>query len=200
MSKPVDILDRAVVYDGFFSLEKIRLRHGLFAGGMSGEITRELFRRGRVAAVLPYDPALDAVVLVEQFRIGALEASAGAWLLETVAGYAEPDEAIDAVAHREAAEEADVELQELRRICDYYPTPGASSELVSLFCARVDASRAGGVHGLDHEGEDIQVHVVPFEEAMDLLSSGTINSAMPIIALQWLALHREQLQDLWADD
>ncbi len=199
MSKPVDILDRTVAYEGFFTLEKIRLRHGLFAGGMSAELTRELFLRGRVAAVLPYDPVRDAVVLVEQFRIGGLEAAAGAWMLETVAGYADPHETIEAVARREASEEADLELLELRRICDYYPTPGASSELVSLFCARVDAGAAGGIHGLDAEGEDIRVHVVPFDEAMDLLASGTINSAMPIIALQWLALNREELLDLWGE-
>lgn len=200
MTRPVDILEQSVAYQGFFTLERYRLRHGLFSGGLSGEIVRELFRRGRVAAVLPYDPARDAVVLVEQFRIGALEAPTGAWLLETVAGYAEPNEPIEAVAHRETEEEANLALQDLWRICDYYPTPGASSELVSLFCARVDAGEGGGVHGLDEEGEDIRVHVLPFDEAMDMLDNGMINSAMPIIALQWLALNRERLLDLWGDD
>lgn len=199
MSKQLELIDKEVAYQGFFTLERYRLRHGLFAGGMSPELVRELFRRGRVATVLPYDPARDAVVLVEQFRIGAMDAPAGAWLMETLAGYAEEGETIEAVAHREAKEEANLTMRELRRICDYYPSPGASSELVSLFCARVDAEDVGGVHGLDEEGEDIRVHVLPFDEAMDLLDNGIINSAMPIIALQWLALNRDALLDLWAD-
>ncbi|SEO52052.1 NUDIX domain-containing protein [Aquisalimonas asiatica] len=197
MSQNFEILDRTVAYDGFFKLERYRLKHGLFAGGMTPELTRELLRRGRVAAVLPYDPALDAVVLVEQFRIGAIDAPNGAWLMEVVAGVAEPQEAVADVAHREAAEEAGLELQELMRICDYYPSPGMSSELVSLYCARVDASSAGGLHGLQEENEDIRAHVLPFDEAMDMLENGIINNAMPIIALQWLALNRERLLDLW---
>ncbi len=69
----VQILDKTVCYDGFFRIERYRLCHALFRGGWSRELTRELFERGHAAAVLPYDPVLDAVVLVEQFRIGALE-------------------------------------------------------------------------------------------------------------------------------
>lgn len=197
MSQNFEIIDSTVVYNGFFKLERYRLKHGLFAGGTTPEMTRELLRRGRVAGVLPYDPALDAVVLVEQFRIGAIDAPNGAWLMEIVAGVTEPQEAIADVAHREAEEEAGLQLQELMRICDYYPSPGMSSELVSLYCARVDASGAGGLHGLPDENEDIRAHVLPFDEAMDMLDNGIINNAMPIIALQWLALNRERLQDLW---
>ncbi|WP_290647691.1 NUDIX domain-containing protein [Aquisalimonas sp.] len=199
MAKQLEILNCTVAYNGFFRLERYQLRHGLFAGGMSQELVRELFRRGRVAAVLPYDAVRDAVVLIEQFRIGAMDAPTGAWLMETIAGVAEPEETITAVAHREAREEAGLRLDELMRICDYYPSPGASSELVSLFCARVDATGVEGVHGLAEENEDIRVHVLPVEEAMDMLEHGIINSAMPIIALQWLALNRERLLDLWAD-
>src|SRR5437660_7128741 len=60
----VQILDKTVCYDGFFRIERYRLRHELFRGGWSPELTRELFERGHAAAVLPYDPVLDAVVLI----------------------------------------------------------------------------------------------------------------------------------------
>lgn len=197
MSWQVEVLDREVVYDGFFRMERYRLRHGLFAGGLSPEVVRELLRRQRVAAVLPYDPVAGAVVLVEQFRIGAIDEPGEAWLLETVAGVADPGETPEAVARRELQEEAGLQAEELLPICDYYPSPGGSSERVSLYCARVDSSRAGGIHGLDSEHEDIRVHVVPVDEALGMLDSGILDSAMPIIALQWLALHREWIDDLW---
>ncbi len=199
MSRQVDRLHSEVVYQGFFTLERHRLRHGLFRGGLSAEITRERLRRDRVAAVLPYDPRQDAVVLVEQFRIGALEAAGGAWLLETVAGVAESGETMETVARRESQEEADLELGPLERICDYFPSPGASSERVTLFCARVSAPAAGGYHGCADEDEDIRSHVLPADEALELIDTGVINSAMPIIALQWLALNRARLQDVWTD-
>ncbi len=67
----VEIKKRLAAFQGFFRLEKFRLRHSLFAGGMSEEMSRELFVRGHAVAMLPYDPDLDQVVLIEQFRIGA---------------------------------------------------------------------------------------------------------------------------------
>lgn len=200
MSRDVEILGHSVVFDGFFRMERYHLRHTLFSGGLSDELVRELFRRGRVAAVLPYDPVHDAVVLVEQFRIGAMEDEAGAWLLEPVAGYAEPGEAVEQVARREADEEAGLHLQTLHRICDYYPSPGASSEQVSLFCGQVDTAKAGGVHGLAGEGEDIRSHVLPCDQALERVNTGGITSAMTIIALQWLALNRTYLQAQWRAD
>ena len=69
-----EILEKTRVYDGFFKIDRYRLRHRLHAGGWSGVMTREVFERGHAAAVLPYDPERDAVVLIEQFRIGAYAA------------------------------------------------------------------------------------------------------------------------------
>lgn len=194
----VEILDKTVCYDGFFRIERYRLRHRLFSGGWSRELTRELFERGHAAAVLPYDPVLDTVVLVEQFRIGALEAPGNPWLLEIVAGVIDhPDETPEDVARREAVEEANCHIQDIVHICDYFVSPGGTSERISLFCGKVDAAGAGGLHGLAEEAEDIRVVVVPFAEALAQLRAGNINSAAPIIALQWLQLNHEQLRARW---
>jgi len=194
----VEILDKTVCYDGFFRIERYRLRHRLFSGGWSRELTRELFERGHAAAVLPYDPVLDTVVLVEQFRIGALEAPGNPWLLEIVAGVIDhPDETPEDVARREAVEEANCHIQDIVHICDYFVSPGGTSERISLFCGKVDAAGAGGLHGLAEEAEDIRVVVVPFAEALAQLRAGKINSAAPIIALQWLQLNHEQLRARW---
>ncbi len=191
------VLAREVVYAGFFRLVRYRLRHALFAGGWSPELVLERFERGESAAVLPYDPLRDEVVLIEQFRIGALEAAGGAWLREIVAGVVEPGETPEQVVRREAAEEAGCTVTALQPVCDYLVSPGGTSERMHLFIGRVDAAGAGGIHGLEHENEDIRVQALPVAAALELLTQGAIGSAAPIIALQWLALHRDDLRAQW---
>jgi ADP-ribose pyrophosphatase len=191
------ILDRTVAYQGFFRLERYRLRHELFQGGWSKDMMRELFERGHAAAVLAYDPSLDAVVLLEQFRIGALNAPRGPWLLEIVAGIIEPGETPEQVVRREAMEEAGCTILDLVPVCDYLVSPGGTSERIALFVGRVDASAVGGVHGLAHEGEDIRVSLVPRPKALRLMSEGRIDSASVIIALQWLELHLGEVRRRW---
>ncbi|MGR9115788.1 MAG: NUDIX domain-containing protein [Gammaproteobacteria bacterium] len=197
MAKNFELLNKEVVYRGFFRLEKYRLKHELFAGGWSDELERELFRRGNCVAVLLYDPAKDAVVLIEQFRVGAILRPESAWLLEIVAGAIEEGESAEEVAYREAIEEAGCRIQELKIISEFYTTPGGSSEWLTLFCGKIDSTGVGGIHGLDHEHEDILVRAVSFDEAYQLLEQGKINSGIPIIAIQWLALNRDRLRQEW---
>lgn len=192
-----EILETSTGYAGFFHLLRYRLRHRLFNGGWSPVLTRELFERGHAAAVLPYDPETDQVVLTEQFRIGALQAPGGPWLLEIVAGMIEAGETPEAVARREAVEEIGCAIGELVSICDYHVSPGGTSERIHLFCGRVDAARAGGLHGVADEGEDIRVAVMSADDAIAHLQAGKIISAAPIIALQWLMMHRASLREDW---
>ncbi len=193
----VKITDREVVYDGYFRIERYRLRHRLHGGGWSGEVTRELFERGHAAALLPYDPVLDAVVLIEQFRIGAYAAGWKPWLIEVVAGIIEPGEKAADVVRREAAEEAGLTVSELLPIAEYLVSPGGTSETTVLFCGRVDAARAGGIHGLAEEGEDIEVSIHQGKDIEALISSGRIGNAMSLIALQWFVLNRQSLRRRW---
>ncbi|HEY0635764.1 MAG TPA: ADP-ribose diphosphatase [Gammaproteobacteria bacterium] len=194
----VEILERRVTHQGFFRMEKFRLRHRLFCGAMSEPISRELFERGHAAALLLYDPWRDTVVLLEQFRIGALDIPGGPWLVEIVAGVIDKDETPEQVARREAVEEAGCAVQEMEFICEYLVSPGGTSERISLYCGCVDSRGVGGIHGLAEEAEDIRVSVVPFSLVWQWLEQGTINSASPIIALQWLCMHRESLRQRWA--
>jgi ADP-ribose pyrophosphatase len=194
MKKQFEIIKKDVVYSGFYQMEKYVLKHTLFAGGWSGEIGRELFRRTNCVAVLLYDPDADKVVLIEQFRIGAAANTDRAWLVEIVAGAIDEGETPEQVAHRESKEEAGCDILELTLINRFYTTPGGSSEQISLFYGRVDSTQVGGIHGLDHEDEDILVYAVPFDEAYKMLDEGKIESGIPIIAIQWLALHREGLR------
>ncbi|KAF0280264.1 NUDIX domain-containing protein [Spiribacter aquaticus] len=198
MPRDYEIIARETVHDGFFQVSRFTLRHALFAGGQSEVLVRERLERGNAVAVLPYDPWLDQVVLVEQFRVGALETGFGPWVLETIAGIIEPGERDEDVAHRETREEADCALGELMPIAHYLVSPGGSSQTARVYCAPVDSRdlRREG-HGHPDEGEDIRVHVVPADEAIAMLDSGALTAAMPIIALQWLALNRAVVRDRW---
>ncbi|MGR8999913.1 MAG: NUDIX domain-containing protein [Gammaproteobacteria bacterium] len=197
MKKQFEILDKEIVYPGFFRMEKYRLKHTLFAGGWSPEICRELFVRGSCVAVLLYDPHADKVVLIEQFRAGAILQPDRAWLVEIVAGAIEEGETAEEVAYRESIEEAGCEIQELMVINEFYTTPGCSAERITLFCGKIDSSQVGGIHGLDHEDEDILVRAVDFDEAYLMVENNEIESGIPIIAIQWLALNRQKLKQKW---
>ena len=197
MSKLFEILDKEILYNGFFRMEKYRFKHTLYAGGWSAEISRELFVRGSCVAVLLYDPHTDQVVLIEQFRAGAILQPDRAWLVEIVAGAIEEGETAVEVAYRESMEEAGCEIQELMVINEFYTTPGGASERITLFCGKIDSTQVGGIHGLDHEDEDILVRAVDFKDAYVMLENNEIESAIPIIALQWLALNKDKLQKQW---
>jgi ADP-ribose pyrophosphatase len=197
MSKEFKIINKEILYSGFFRMEKYCLQHTLYAGGWSAVINRELFVRGSCVAVLLYDPERDKVVLIEQFRAGAILQPDRAWLVEIVAGAIEEGETAIEVAYRESIEEAGCEIQELIVINEFYTTPGGASERITLFCGKIDSTKVGGIHGLDHEDEDISVRSVDFYEAYRMVESNEIESAIPIIAIQWLALNKEKIRQKW---
>lgn len=192
-----EILDRELQYQGHFRLECLRIRHSLYSGGWSGVLVREVFRRSDGVAVLPYDPVRDEVLLIEQFRVGAIDSRQGPWLIEIAAGLIEPGERREEVAHREAREETGCELLDLQRICDFYTSPGAFAEQVSLYIARADLAGVRGVYGVKAEGEDIRVSRVNVQEAFEMVASNVINSVTPIIALQWLQINHGRIRDQW---
>ncbi|MBX2885262.1 MAG: NUDIX domain-containing protein [Granulosicoccus sp.] len=192
--KSWQLLDRETLHDGWFRIHRLRFEHSLFAGGKTGEVEREVFERGHVAAVLPYDPVSDRVALIEQFRIGALHDEQDPWLVEVIAGMIEPGEEPEDMVRREAREEAGLELQSLIPIRRYYASPGGSTEVVHLYCALTDLSEVGGLYGLDEEDEDIRVLNLSADDAIVLLDDGTVRNAISVIALQWFCLNREALK------
>ncbi|MGV3592400.1 MAG: NUDIX domain-containing protein [Gammaproteobacteria bacterium] len=192
----VAIQERTLLHDGFLKIERLTLTCRLFQGGWSAPFTREVLRRERGVGVLLYDPRLDKVLMVEQFRVGCLEDLVnGPWALELVAGLLDkPGENPAEVARREAVEEAGITVGNLLRICEYYNSPGGSNEKLTVFCTAFDATQAGGIFGVDSEAENIRAVVLDRNEALAAVAAGTINNAMSIIALQWLQLNLAAVQ------
>ena len=192
-----EILGRDVAYQGIFRIARYQLKHRLFGGGWSNEMVREVMERSSAVGILPYDPVLDQVVLIEQFRVATMANPPSPWVIEIIAGCIEPNEKPEQVAYREANEEAACLIETLYPIYDYFVSPGGSNEYMHLFCGKINASSIGGVHGLAEENENIRAFTVPTEEAIAMLRYGQIKTAPAIVALQWLQLNREWLRSLW---
>jgi ADP-ribose pyrophosphatase len=188
----VEVIAKHAAFQGYFRIDRYHLRFRLFGGGWSPTVSREIFERGHAVGVLLYDPARDRVGLCEQFRPGAFAAGWNPWLIEIPAGIIDEGQTPAEVAIREAREETGVTVTDVRPICRYLVTPGGSSESMQLFVAHVDSELLSGVHGLEEEAEDIRVFTLPAEQAFAWIEEGRICNSMTIIALQWLALHRNK--------
>jgi ADP-ribose pyrophosphatase len=194
MEYAIELLERRSCHSGFLTLAHYRLRHSLYRGGWSSIIERECVEHMNAAAVLLYDPARDQVVMVEQFRIGALDRGQGAWLVEPAGGVVEPGCDPAKVALREALEETGCVAWGIEPIASFHVSPGVTAQRLHLFCACIDASQAGGVHGIAGEGEDIRVLVLDADHAIAGIGTGRLDTMTAIMALQWLALHRKRLR------
>jgi ADP-ribose pyrophosphatase len=187
-------------HDGFLKLDAFEVSYRSYAGATIGPRSREVLVRGHAVAVLPYDARRDRLILTEQFRMPAAAADpARAWVIEPIAGLMAEGEQAEDVARREAVEEAGLNLGALEPICAYFPTPGSSSEFVHLFAAPIDEADPTGVFGLAEEGEDIRVLYPTAQEAFAWLDEGRCDTALTIIAVQWLRLNRARLREDWSD-
>jgi ADP-ribose pyrophosphatase len=190
-------------WSGRFAVDLIRFRHRRFDGAMSSPRTWELWRRGRAAALVPYDPVTDRVVLIEQFRLPALAAGITPVMLELPAGLVEDGEDPEPAMLREMREEAHMDADRLEHIGTYLLSSGSSDELLELFAGRVDAPDPGpdgivGHGGAAIEGEDIRVLSWPADKAIELALTGRIPNGVTAIGLLWLAAKRDDLRKRWS--
>ena len=177
------IIKKERVYQGFFGMDEYLLEHDRFDGG-SLQVKRENMERGDAAALLLYDPRLDEVLLLEQFRIGPVARGDNPWLMEIVAGMIDQGETAEQAVIREAEEEAGFIPSQVTFLGRYYTTPGACSERIDLFLGLVDKDKpvgAGG--GCDAEHEDIRTLWVSRETSLEMLAEGKVASGAPMLAL-----------------
>ena len=192
-----EALQKEKLYHGFFQLNRYTFRNELFAGGWSDSFQREIFERGHAAAALLLDPNKEVLVMVEQFRPGAVETEESPWLIEPVAGIIETGESPTDVVTRESVEEAGCQVKRLHKICEYLVSPGGTTERIWLFLAEVDNDGISDLGGLDHENEDRRIHKMPVNLVFEMLENGQLNNAMTLIAVQWLKLNWSDRANFW---
>ena len=198
----VDIERQERPWSGRAAMDLIQFRRRRFDGTLSPSSTWEVLRRGTAAAVLPYDPWTDQVVLVEQFRIAAFAAGLDPVMVEIPAGLTDEGETAEHTARREAEEEAHLRTDLMARIGDVLLAAGSSDERITLFAGRVHAPSAGpdgiaGFGGLQTEGEDIRIRVRPALSAIEDAVAGRYPNSVTAIALLWLAARRDTLRAEW---
>ncbi|MCZ2721227.1 NUDIX domain-containing protein [Marinomonas sp. 15G1-11] len=193
----VEIIKEEALYNGFFKMKKVTLKHRLFNGGWSGNIEREMMVRGDAVCVLLYDPRKDKVLLIEQFRACAVK-HVSPWLLELVAGMVEDGESNEEVARRESLEEAGVEVLRLEWMLNFVPSPGGLVEYLKMYVGEFDSNKVNleKSYGLQGENEDIRLHLFDADVAIALLKTN-IDNASTIMGLQWLALNKQDLRARW---
>jgi ADP-ribose pyrophosphatase len=201
-SPDVAIESAETVWNGRFRMQLVRFRQRQFDGTMSGTRSWELLRRGRAAAILPYDPVTDQVVVIEQFRLPAFAAGLTPVMVELAAGLIDGDDTAEATILRESREEMGLEASELVRIGDFLLTPGGCDELCTLFAGRVNVGETGpqgviGMGGLASEQEDIRVRALPASFVIEQAVAGAYPNSVATIGLLWFALRRDWLREKW---
>lgn len=183
-------LSTKTVYRGFLSVQEHTVKHRLYSGKWSAELKRECLHRGDSVAVLPYNPNTNQIILVEQFRVGALGDPDSPWLIELIAGMVDAEERPETAIRREAREEAGLVLTDLEVVSSCYPSAGGCSERVTVYLAPVwiDEKALPEYAGLADEGEDIRILCLDRDEAMAMIKEGKIRSATAIMAIQSLLI------------
>ncbi|MGP8123292.1 MAG: GDP-mannose pyrophosphatase [Xanthobacteraceae bacterium] len=150
---------------------------------------RETFDRGNGATLLPYNLDTRSVVLTRQFRYPTYVNGYDELMIEALAGKLEgaaPEPRIRA----EAEEETGYRLGAIRKVFEAFMSPGSVTEKLYFYVAEYDPSmRVGAGGGVAHEGEDIEVLELSFDEALAMIADGRIVDAKTIMLLQYAALH-----------
>lgn len=196
--KDVVIHEKKRLFEKHFAMDLYRVSYKKFNGGTTKIFDREIFERSTDAvAILPYDPVTEEVVLIEQFRPGALKDKVSPWLIEIVAGMIDLGETEIQAAVRELQEESGLNIKpsDLHYVNSVYPSPGGCSEKVTLYIGRISTNHLLSHGGLDSEGEDIRVFKLPVKHAFECCRNGRINNAPALLALQHLQLYYDEIHE-----
>ena len=189
MKPKYKIINKKNIYKGFFELNKIEFSHEKHDGTWSGQIEREIFGGAHVSSLLPYDPIKKEIVLIQQFRAGAISRYDNSYLYEIVAGIIGKNEKPEETALRECEEETGCVVKKITPIHSYFPAPGSSESYYHLFLGEVDSFDGKRIKGLNNENEDILVSAFKVSEVNAMLKNKMIKNGVTLIALQWFFLN-----------
>ena len=157
---------------GFLQLARKRV-----VGPDGEEFDRHVVHHPGAVVVVPIDDD-GSVLMVRQYRVAV-----GATLLEVPAGKRDVDgEAPEATAARELEEELGRVPGRLRKLCEFYNSPGFCDEYTHLFLAtELEATARAAV---SHEEAAMTIERIAFADVDALIAAREIVDAKSIIGLQ----------------
>ena len=183
MARDARVVGEALLSRGRFDLTRTEIEV-IEDDGSTRTLAHEVYRHGKAAAVLLYDPKRGVVTLVKQFRAGAYLSDGALATIEACAGMLDGD-APETCAVREALEETGIVIREPVHAFDAYMSPGGMTEKIACFVAPYgEADRAGKGGGVDDD-EHIEVLEIPFAEAFAMIERGAIADAKTIALLYY---------------
>ena len=182
------IINKKNLYSGFFSLNKYEFIHEKHNGEWTSTVEREVFSGAHVSSLLPYDSIKKEIILIQQFRAGALSRYDENYLLEIVAGIVDEGENPEQTAIRECFEETGCEVKKIHPIQSYFPAPGSSESYYHLYLGEIQAFEGERIKGLEKESEDILVKSFKIDEVRQMLKEKKIMNGLTLVALQWFFL------------
>ena len=168
----MQIIERSRIFNGHYKVNELIVQAG------DHRLKREQFAPGKAVAALVYDTTRRVYVLTRQFRIGP-EAD----IVEIAAGMIDGDEAPETAVRREIHEELGYEVDRLEEIVSMWPSPGTSSEEITVYYAEV-SHKTGTGGGLVEEYEYIEM----VELGWEALLAEPLRDAKTVLAVQWLRL------------
>jgi GDP-mannose pyrophosphatase NudK len=183
MAKAARVIGETLLSRGRFDLTRTEIEV-IEEDGSRRTLVHDVYRHGKAAAVLLYDPKRGVVTLVKQFRAGAYLSDGALATIEACAGMLDGD-APEICAVREALEETGIVIREPVHAFDAYMSPGGMTEKIACFVAPYgEADRAGKGGGVDDD-EHIEVLEIPFAEAFAMIERGAIADAKTIALLYY---------------
>jgi GDP-mannose pyrophosphatase NudK len=183
MAKAARVIGETLLSRGRFDLTRTKIEV-IEEDGSRRTLVHDVYRHGKAAAVLLYDPKRGVVTLVKQFRAGAYLSDGALATIEACAGMLDGD-APEICAVREALEETGIVIREPVHAFDAYMSPGGMTEKIACFVAPYgEADRAGRGGGVDDD-EHIEVLEIPFTETFAMIERGEIADAKTIALLYY---------------
>jgi GDP-mannose pyrophosphatase NudK len=183
MAKAARVIGETLLSRGRFDLTRTKIEV-IEEDGSRRTLVHDVYRHGKAAAVLLYDPKRGVVTLVKQFRAGAYLSDGALATIEACAGMLDGD-APEICAAREALEETGIVIREPVHAFDAYMSPGGMTEKIACFVAPYgEADRAGRGGGVDDD-EHIEVLEIPFTETFAMIERGEIADAKTIALLYY---------------
>ncbi|WP_335966560.1 NUDIX domain-containing protein [Galbibacter sp. PAP.153] len=190
MEKHVEIIKETVLSDNWYTLKKIEFNF-LNNDGQWENINREVYDRGNGAGILLYNRNKKTIILTRQFRMPTyLNGNPSGMMIEIPAGIIENEDAVTSII-RETDEETGYKIKNATKVLETYMSPGAVTEMLSLFIAEYDErmkAHEGG--GLESEHENIEVFEISFKNALEMISTGKIKDAKTVMLIQYALVHK----------